>query len=121
MNNLIAQVPNPLDGKIEGIGPLGESNGATTTFAQLISSAIGLITIVAFIFFFFILISGAIGVISSGGDKGKLEDARGRLTSGVVGVVIVVAGMFIIRLIASLLGIGDILDLEAMITLIEPK
>ena len=120
MNNLIAQVPKPLGGTINGIGKLGESAGGTSTFAKLISSAIGLITVVAFIYFMFILVSGAIAVISAGGDKGKMEDARGRITSGVIGVVIIVAGFFVLDLIARLLGIEGILNLDAMIGLLEP-
>ncbi len=120
MHNLIAQVPNPLNGTINGIGPLGESSGATSRLAQIISGAIGLITVIAFVYFMFILISGAIGVISAGGDKGKLEDARSRITNGVIGVVIVVAGMFIMDLIARLLGIQGILNIEQMISIIEP-
>ena len=120
MHNLIAQVPNPLPGRINGIGPLVESSGATSRLAQITSSAIGLITVIAFVYFMFILISGAIGVISAGGDKGKLEDARSRITNGVIGVVIVVAGMFIVDLIARLLGIQGILNIEQMISIIEP-
>ena len=120
MNNLIAQVENPLNGTITGIGPLGESSGAASRFAQIISTIIGLLTVIAFIYFMFILISGAIGIISAGGDKGKLEDARGRITNGVIGVVVVVAGMFIMDLIARLFGIQGILNIERMINLIEP-
>jgi len=121
MISLLAQNPKPLPGTINGIGPLGQPDDSGSRFAQVISSFIGLLTIIAFIYFLFILITGAISVISAGGDKAKLENARGRLTTGVIGVVIVVAGMFIMDLIARLLGIEGILDIETMISLIEPK
>lgn len=120
MDKLIAQIPKTLNGTINGIGNIGQPAGAESRFARIISGAIGLITILAFIFFLFNLISGAIGVITSGGDKGKLEDARGRITTGVVGVGIVISGYFIVDLIARLLGIPDILNIPAMINIIAP-
>jgi len=120
MDKLIAQIPKTLNGTINGIGNIGQSAGAESRFARIISSAIGLITILAFIFFLFTLITGAIGVITAGGDKGKLEDARGRITTGVVGVGIVISGIFIVDLIARLLGIPDILNIPAMINIIAP-
>ena len=118
--NYLTQKPVNLPGTINGIGDIGQPAGAESKFAKLISSAIGLITIIAFIFFAFSLISGAIGIITAGGDKGKLEDARGRITTGVIGVVIVIAGMFIVDLVARILGIPSILNIGAMINLIAP-
>ena len=119
MKNYLTQ-STTLPGTINGIGPLGEPANAENRFAQIISTAIGLITVIAFIWFLFTLIGGAIGIISSGGDKGKLEDARGRITTGVIGVVIVIAGMFIVDLIARILGIPGILNIGAMINIISP-
>ena len=120
MDKLISQIPTTLPGTINGIGNIGQSAGAESRFAKIISSAIGLITILAFIFFLFTLITGAIGIITSGGDKGRLEEARGRITTGVIGVIVVISGIFIVDLIARLLGIPNILNIPAMINLIAP-
>lgn len=121
MNGLIAQRRIDLfPGTITDIGDVGGTGSEGARFARILSIMIGLITIIAFVYFMFILISGAIGIMSAGGDKGKLEDARGRITSGVIGVVVVVAGMFIMDLIARLLGIDGILNIEAMLDLIDP-
>ena len=118
--NYLTQKPVNLPGTINGIGNLGQPADAESKFAGIISSAIGLITIVAFLFFIFSLISGAIGIITAGGDKGKLEDARGSITTGAIGLVVVVAGMFIVDLIARILGIPNILNIGEMIDLIAP-
>ncbi|GMR03309.1 MAG: hypothetical protein BMS9Abin21_142 [Thermodesulfovibrionia bacterium] len=122
MENIIAQVPVNVGQPINAIGNIGnpETGGAPSLFAQIISIIIGLITLIAFIWFIFLLISGAISYMSAGGDKVKIEAARKRITTGLIGVVIVVAGIFIVRLIATLLGLGDILDIEAMINLVSP-
>lgn len=116
----LAQSNFTYPGTINGIGNIGQPAGAESRFAKIISSAIGLITILAFIFFLFTLITGAIGIITSGGDKGRLEEARGRITTGVIGVIVVISGIFIVDLIARLLGIPDILNIPAMINLIAP-
>lgn len=120
MNHPIAQVPNILPGNINGIGPLGKASGAESTLAQVISGAIGLITFIAFISFAFILMTGAIAVITAGGDKAKLADARGKLSTGVIGLVVTVAAWFLVDLIARLLGISGIFNVAAMIDLIAP-
>lgn len=109
MNNQIAQVDV---GPLEGIGPLGtpgDPGGASTLFNNIISSAIGLITIIAGIWFIFLLITGAIGIMSAGGDKTALEGARRRITTGLIGLIVVVAGIFLVDLIGGLLGL-DILQ-----------
>lgn len=118
MNNLISQSNTTLPGTINGVGNIGQPTNPESTFAKIISSAIGLITIIAFIWFLFTLITGAIGIITAGGDKGKLEEARGRITTGVIGVGVVIAGIFIVDLIAKILGIPSILNIPAMLNLI---
>jgi ABC-type phosphate transport system permease subunit len=121
VKNFLSQASTTLNGTINGIGPLGEPTNAENRFAQILSSAIGLITIIAFIWFLFTLITGAIGIIAAGGDKGKLEDARGRITTGLIGLVVVIAGIFIVDLIARILGIPSILNIPAMINLVTPQ
>ncbi|OGM04001.1 hypothetical protein A2715_03900 [Candidatus Woesebacteria bacterium RIFCSPHIGHO2_01_FULL_39_32] len=120
--NYLAQQSNPI-GPLSGIGNLGLQGGtysnAITLLAQVISAIIGLLTIIGALYFMFMLITGAIAIISSGGDKAAYENARRKLSTGVIGFVAVIAGMFIMSLIAILLGLPSILDLGAMIEAIR--
>jgi hypothetical protein len=67
-------------------------------------------TIIAAIWFTFNLITGAISIITSGGDKVKVTEARSRITMGLVGLVIIIAAMFIIELIGTLIGFDLVLN-----------
>lgn len=114
--NLIAQGEETIGDPLGGFGPLGlEGGDAPSVFANIISGAIGLLTIIAGIYFIFVLITGAISWLSAGGDKGAVENARKRITSGLIGLIVVVSAIFIVRLIATLLGIEAILDPAAFI------
>ncbi len=114
MNEIIAQKEIPLGSPFQGIGPLGlqgkTAADAPAIFNQFISSTIGVMTIIAFVWFIFKLITGAIGIINAGGDKAALETARKNITTGITGLIVVIAGIFIIDLIGTLLGIPNILN-----------
>jgi hypothetical protein len=102
-----------------GFGPLGLEgilgpNEGFNVFSRVISSTIALLTIIAFIWFSFKLVIGAIGVISAGGDKGKLAKARDDITNGLIGLVIVISAIFIVGLLGILFDI-DILNLSDLI------
>lgn len=116
MNGKIAQTSIPI-GNLRLIGNIGlEGDGnPINLFASIISSTIGLLTVIAAIYFIFVIITAAISIISAGGDKVALEEGQKRLTSGFIGLVIVVAAMFIVDFITDILGIPDILDIAAMI------
>lgn len=96
-------------GTLKGFGTLGGETTPIGTgigiFTNLISSIIGLMTIIAFIWFVFTFLTGAIGIITAGGDKQALENARKRIVNGIIGVVIVISAIFIISLIGTLFGI----------------
>lgn len=100
-----------------GFGSLGQSGAnAPTQFNTTISRIIGVMTVVSFIWFTFMVIIGAIRIVMSGGDKGALESARKQITTGIIGVVIVVAAIFIVSLIGTILGVGNILNPTCIIT-----
>jgi ABC-type phosphate transport system permease subunit len=102
-------------------GPLGTpGTNAPSLFNKILSSMVGLITIIAFVYFMFTLITGAIGIITAGGDKVKLETSQKRLTTGIIGVIVVIAALFIADLIATLLGIPDFLDPGGVISNLTP-
>lgn len=120
IKNYIAAV-QPLGPPLNRPGNLGTPGSqAPTLFNSILSSIIGFITVIAFIYFMFTLITGALGIISAGGDKGKIETARSRLTTGIIGVIVVVAAFFIVDLIATLLGLPDFLDPGGTISNLSP-
>jgi hypothetical protein len=123
MKQLIAQTAQNL-GNFEGIGNIGLEGGtgdAVNGMASLISSFIGLLTLIAAIYFLFSIVSGAISIMSSGAEKGALEEGQKKITVGVIGIVICISAIFLVDLIAWILGIDGILDFSNMINKISPK
>ena len=118
MKNYLAIDLGP-DGGFRGLGPLGlegqaGGSSAISVFSRTISSAIGIMTVIAIIWFIFQFFTGAISIIGAGGDKAKIEAARQKITTGLIGLVVVVVGIFLIDLIGGLLGL-EILDIERLI------
>jgi hypothetical protein len=101
-------------GALNGKGLLAAPGNGIDIFVKFISGTIGLLTIIAIIWFIFTFITGAIGIISSGGDKAALESAQKKITTGLIGLVVVVIAIFAISLIGYLLGFSNILDLNSM-------
>lgn len=108
---LAADIPLSPPGGFQGLGPLGKSGAtAPAQFEKIISTIIGVMTIIIFIWFAFQFIFGAIRIISSGGDKAAVEGARKQITTGIIGLIVTIAAVFIVQLIGSLLGIPNILN-----------
>lgn len=120
--NKLAQINLFPEGGFKGFGPLGLEDGqeGIPVFATFISSAVGLITLIGVIWFIFIIVTGAIGIISSGGDKSAMETAKKKITSGVIGLVVIIAALFILDLIGTLLGVPDLLNFTEMFGKIAP-
>ena len=81
------------------------------TVASIISAVIVLVLVAAALIFFFMLVWGGIRYITSGGDKGQTEAARGQITAALIGLVIVFAAWAIINLVNLFFGI-NILNLN---------
>ncbi len=100
-------------GDIKGLGPLGEifySNPrdispAANLLTNVISAIVGILTVCAGLWFILQFFIGAFGWLTSGSDKASLENAQKKLTNSVIGLVIVVAAIFIIEIIGNLLGL----------------
>ncbi|MDP4009905.1 MAG: hypothetical protein Q8P53_02890 [Candidatus Shapirobacteria bacterium] len=88
----------------------------TTKLETVISNTIAVLTIVAVIFFVLQIIFAGYAFISSRGDEKKLEIAKDRLTNNVLGLFIVVVAVGLGALIAKLVGIPNILDLNQTFT-----
>lgn len=116
--NKLAQIPA---GELRGLGPLGLKDDPTGTsagirFSSFITTLIGVMTVIAIIWFIIQFMIGAVGILGSSGDKGKMAEARGKITSAVIGLVVVVAGVFFIGLVGEVLGLPSILNLPGYIT-----
>ena len=109
---------------LRGIGPLGLEGASTvqapSIFNKFISGIIGIMTVIAIIWFVFLLIGGAYGFMTAGGDKAQLETARKRIFTGIVGFVLVIAAVFIVDLIGKLIGIDNILNPAELLNQILP-
>lgn len=98
------------------LGNIGANpDTAPAVFNQIISTIIGVMSIVGGIWFIFLFITGAIGFMTAGGDKTKAEEAKKRITYGVVGIIVVVFAIFFVDLIGRLLGFESILNPAAFL------
>jgi len=77
-----------------------------TDLGLLISNAIGVALIIAGILVFVFLVWGGIQWITSGGDKGKTDEARSRITAALIGLAIVAAAWAVMQLISYFFGIS---------------
>ena len=114
IKTLAADIPLSPEKGFTGFGLFGleESSPeqAPSLFNTFISGAIGVMTVIAAIWFLFVLITGAISMISSGGDKTAMANAQKRITNGLIGLVVVIASVFIIELIGKIFGFNLILN-----------
>jgi len=89
-----------------------QTAGGGDFLASLIASFLHLLLIGAGIAAFFYLLLGGIQWITSGGDKAGTEAAREKITAAVIGLVIVVSVFAFINIIAPILGLDFLLDLN---------
>ena len=110
LNRLLADVNiPPLSGP--GVNPGG--NG-TAAMEKIIGQIFGVLTIFAVIWFIIQIILAGYAYISSQGDEKAMESARSRLTNGVLGLTIVIVAVGLGSLIATLAGITNPLDINAL-------
>ena len=55
---------------------------------------------------FLYMVYGGVTWIMSGGDKGKLEDARAKITQAIIGLAVVASAWAVFKLIDYFFGIG---------------
>lgn len=113
INILLAQEEHPLGGSFKGKGPLGETwrfalrpEDAIGMFNKVISNIVGIMTVAAGLWFIFQFFIGAFSWMTAGGDKAAMENAQKKITNAVIGLVIIVAAIFIIDLLGRLLGLS---------------
>ncbi len=114
MNNLLAAggagtINNPIlkDTYINGL--ISTSGGATMFIGKLIPSLIGFLFMAGSIIFLIMFIWGAVSWILSGGDKAHVENAKGRITNALIGLVLMVSTFAIVKLIEAFFNINILL------------
>lgn len=101
---------------ITPIKPLPAGTTATTQTEKTISMVIGLLTVFGVLYFTYQIIFAGYSYMSAEGDKAKLEESRKKLTQSILGLTIIVIAMGLASLLASLLGLDNIFDLNQMFT-----
>jgi len=109
----------------EGFGPWGNLGNkgikeAAGAFASIISRIIGIMTIIAGIWFIFQFIIGAYSYMTAGGEQQKMTNATKKITSALIGLIVVVAAYAIMSLLGQLLGF-EFLNLAPLIENLKPK
>lgn len=78
--------------------------GTIQNINKLISGAITLIFLVAGLTAFVFLLLGGIKWITSGGDSGKVEEARGQIVQALIGLLVVLAAWGLVWLMQQVTG-----------------
>lgn len=102
MNATLAQLTNPVLPKSIGEGGIEQGGKAS---GLLLGNLIGGIFVFAFILAFIFLITGGIRWITAGGDKGKLEEARNRVTHSLIGAIVVASAWAVATIAGQFLGL----------------
>lgn len=125
INNALAQIQlGPSQGG--GFRCIGNSKlcsfGAQEGPAVLntvLSTVVGVMTGIAFIWFLVQFFLGAITIIGAEGDKAKLSEAKAKITMALVGLIVTVAAIFLVDLVGFILGFDILNPAEFIITLSE--
>ena len=92
------------------IGTVKKPKGFATDLGGVISSILSFVMAIAALLVFMYLIWGGIQWITSGGDKGKTEEARNKITAAVIGLIVLAASYAILLIGLRLLGFNNITD-----------
>lgn len=85
---------------------ISTEGGGAIFIGMLLPKMVGLIFVVGAVSFFFIFLWGAVSWILSGGDKAHVESAKGRITSAIVGLILLLSSIAIVKLIELFFGVN---------------
>lgn len=107
---------NPL-GSIKGLGNFQPDSAtghvdAAVKFSALVSTILGVITVAVGIFFIINFSTAGLQFVTAGADKGKLDQARDKMTMAIIGLIITIASYAIVGFIGAVFGL-DILNPKA--------
>jgi nitrate reductase NapE component len=102
--------------KVPGISgtldaPSGIPNPSTTSAGNVLSFVLALLLAVAVVGAVGLLMWGAIGWITSQGDKQKVQKARSTIVAAIIGLIIVLFAFIVISVLGKTLGISGWVNL----------
>lgn len=89
--------------------PIGTFKSATQT-GSFVSIIIGILTIVAGLYFLINFAMGGLGYATGGGDEKELAKARKTITNSLLGFILVVSAYFVVGYIGARLGFPTLLN-----------
>lgn len=117
MTKLLAQ-SQPL-GNIESLEsaytPSGDTGTAyLTSMELLISNILTTLTVIAGIAFVIQFLLGGLNWITAGGDKGKVDKAKGMMTGGAIGLIIIVVSFSVVWIVGQAIGFNILTPAETL-------
>ena len=111
--SLLAQGPQPTGwGSIPGFPAnrclntaFGFEVATIQGFECIFYNVVTVVTALAAIAVFVILVSGGFKYLTSGGDQKALEQAKGTITYGILGLVLIIAAYLILNFLSAFTGI----------------
>lgn len=100
----LAQITNPIVPKLTGQEPVAQ-------FGNIMATIIFVLLAGGVLIFMIYFLMGAIRWITSGGDKGQLENARNQVLHAIVGLIVLFSLFAILKLIQTLFDV-DILNID---------
>lgn len=89
---------------LQGVNPQDITNPACV-LPRLVDSILSMVMIIAILLLLLYLLWGALDWITSGGDKGKTEKARDKMTGASIGILVLSSVVVIFMIIQRFLGI----------------
>jgi len=87
-----------------GWGLVGNLN--TIKAGGVVSKLLPYIYVLAGLGLLVMLIVGGIGLMTAGGDEGKVKASYGKITGGLIGFLIIFISYFVVQLIEVILGVN---------------
>ncbi len=84
--------------------PIDTPGGFFTDIGALINKGLRFVLVLGALLVFMYLIWGGIEWITSGGDKGKTESARNKITAAIVGLIVLASAWAVLLLVLGFLG-----------------
>lgn len=102
------------EGQIKGLGPIADivdtsGEGVTAQFTAQLSNIIGFLTLLGGLFFVIYFIIAGFEWLQSGGDQGKADKARTRMTNAAIGLLIMVLATALVGIVGGVFGL-DLLN-----------
>lgn len=100
MNKLALTLPGD-----EVINNPKDFNPQFTDLGSIITQLLPYILVIAGLVLFILLIIGGFGFLTSGGSPDKMKAAQGKITSAIIGFVIIFISYWLVRILEIMLGI----------------